>query len=165
MNSTKFEIKSEFKLIFYIKTTLLLIGLTCFITAFINKQQDLLYFLGLIALFIALVLFLFSSKEQLIITPNTIVYNSKSLVKEFNKSISIPFKDMKNVYFLKRQFLIFGGRSPIADADAQRLYNENRMVFVLENNKSETILQVGKLNDFKKAYNIIENRIDALAKL
>ncbi|WNH09753.1 hypothetical protein [Thalassobellus suaedae] len=93
-----------------------------------------------------------------------IAFNSKSLVKEFDKSIFIPFKDIKKIYFLKRQFLIFGGRSPIADADAQRLYNENRIVFLLEDNKSETIFQVGKLKDFKKAYNIIENRINELAK-
>jgi len=165
MNSLKFEIRSEFKLISYIKTTLLFIGLTCFISAFVYQGYDILYFLGFIAVFIGLLFYFLTSKETLKISEDIIEYNSISLIKEFDKSISIPFKDIKSVYFLKRQFLIFGGRSPIADADAQRLYNENRMVFVLENNKSETILQVGKLYDFKKAFNSIKNRIDALAKL
>ncbi|WNH11760.1 hypothetical protein [Thalassobellus suaedae] len=164
MDRIKFEVKSAFKFTSYIKTTLLFIGLTCFITAFVYQGYDVLYFLGFITLFIALLFFLFSSKEQLQISQDLIAFNSKSLAKEFDKSISIPFKDIKKSYFLKRQFLIFGGRSPIADADAQRLYNENRIVFLLEDNKSETIFQVGKLKDFKKAYNIIENRINELAK-
>ncbi|MFL1010532.1 hypothetical protein ACIEHO_00320 [Jejuia sp. DST062] len=86
-------------------------------------------------------------------------FESKSFVPEFNKTIRIRLNDIERTIFLKRQFLIFGGRSPIADADAQTLYNENRIVFLLKNGQSETILQTGRLFEFKTAYSLIKEKI------
>lgn len=162
MTSINFEIKSEAKINAYLKILFFAVGFLFFIMAAIYKAFEILYFFGLITIFIALLLHLFSSKKHLKISQDHIEFNLKSCIKEFNKSVSIPFKAIKNVYFLKRQFLIFGGRSPIADADAQRLYNENRIIFVLDNNRSETIMQLGKLSDFKKGFTIIKTKLDEL---
>jgi hypothetical protein len=155
MNNVKFEIKPDYKLKQNIKMLIFLLGLTLFITpAFIKNES--FYFFGLILMFIGLLLHLFISKEHLKVNQNSIEFESKSIINEFNKSISIPFDTIKEVNFFKRQFLIFGGQSIISPT----LYFENRIVFIIENNRTETITQIGKLSDFKKAYSIIKSKVE-----
>ncbi|WP_338356223.1 hypothetical protein [Yeosuana marina] len=152
-----FEIKSKNQFKTYLKNFLFLIGFLLLITPlFLNNQYEVLSFFGLIIMIIGLFFSLFNSKESLIISQNYIKFESKSIIKEFNKSIEIPFDTIQNVNFFKRQFLNFGGRSIISP----KLYFENRIILILENNKREAIIQVGKLADFKKAYEIIKNRVN-----
>ncbi|UOR30050.1 hypothetical protein GSB9_03330 [Flavobacteriaceae bacterium GSB9] len=96
----------------------------------------------------------------MIINNEFVEFESKSIVSEFNKFIRIRFSDIERAVFLKRQFLIFGGRSPIADADAQTLYNENRIVFLLKNGQSQTVFQTGKLKEFKEAHSLIQEKLE-----
>lgn len=124
------------------------------------KNYEVLSFFGLILIFISALLALFSSKNYLRINNEFVEFESKSIVPEFNKLIRIRFKDIKKAVFLKRQFLIFGGRSPIADADAQTLYNENRIVFHIKNGQSETILQIRNLVEFKFAFFLIREKVE-----
>ncbi|WP_406967465.1 hypothetical protein [Flavisericum labens] len=128
------------------------------IPIFIKNYEELSFF-GLIIVFISTLFALFSSKNYLRINNEFVEFESKSFVPEFNKTIRIRLNDIERTIFLKRQFLIFGGRSPIADADAQTLYNENRIVFLLKNGQSETILQTGRLFEFKTAYSLIKEKI------
>ena len=156
----KFEIIPEYRFKNYFKYSIFAIGLILIIIPTIISDYDVLSFFGLIIMIIGLLITLFSSKQYLSIDQEFIEFESKSIVKEFSKSISISFNDIEKIFFLRRQFLILGGRSPIADADAQTLYNENRIVFVLKDNKSETIKQVGKIKEFKTAYSMIKSRLD-----
>lgn len=156
----KFEIIPEYRFKSYFKYFIFSIGVILSLIPLIISDYEVLSFFGLIIIIIGLFYILFMSKQYLRINNDLITFESKRIVKEFSQLISIDINTIKDVYFLKRQFLIFGGRSPIADADAQRLYNENRIVFVLKDKKSETIMQTGKLEDFKKAYTMIKLRVD-----
>ena len=159
MNNPKFEIIPEYQFAKYFQYLIFSIAFLFLITPIIINEYEVLSFFGLILIFIGLAVKIFTSKRSLKINQELIKFDSKSIVKEFSKSVSINFNDIEKIFFLKRQFLILGGRSPIADVSEQTLYNENRIVFILKDNKNETILQVGKINEFKKAYSIIENRI------
>ena len=160
----KFEIIPAYRFKEYFKYSIFSIGLILIIVPTIINDYDVFLFFGLIVIIIGLLITVFSSKQCLKINQELIEFESKSIVKEFSQSISISFNDIDKIFFLRRQFLIFGGRSPIVDASAQTLYNENRIVFILKDNKSETIKQVGKIEEFKKAYSIIKNRIDKKEK-
>jgi len=156
MNSEKFEIIPEYRLKKYFKYFLFSIGLILIVTPFLIKNYEVLYFIGFIFIISGLLFTLFNSKQYMRINQDLIEFESRSNVKEFDNKIIIHFDEIKEVYFLKRQFLILGGRDPHADIDAQTLYNDNRIVFYLRNQKCKTITQTGKLEDFKKAYSIIK---------
>jgi len=160
MENEKFEIIPGYLFKTYFKYSLFSIGLILIITPLLIDDYEVLYFFGLILMIIGLLIAIFTTKQYLRINHDLIEFESKSIVKDFNQYITIHFEDIEEVFFLKRQFLVLGGRDPLADADAQTLYNENRMVFLLKDNKSKTILQTGKLKDFKNAYAIIKDRID-----
>lgn len=160
MDDLKFEIIPAYRFKSYFKYLLFSIGLILIAISSINGSYDVLSFLGLILIIAGVLFILFTSKQYLKINHDAVEFKSKSIIKEFSQSITIKFDEVKEVYFLKRQFLLFGGRNPIADADAQTLYNENRVLFILNDNKQETIKQVGSLNDFKKAFELIKKRIE-----
>ena len=160
MENTTFKIVSKNKQITNFKNVLFIIGFLCSVLPFFIKNYEVLSFFGLIIIFIGALFALFSSKNCLIINNEFVEFESKSIVSEFNKFIRIRFSDIERAVFLKRQFLIFGGRSPIADADAQTLYNENRIVFLLKNGQSQTVFQTGKLKEFKEAHSLIQEKLE-----
>ena len=162
MGYSKFEITPEYRFKTFLKYFLLLLGLILIIIPLATSSYDVLSFLGMISIILGLLFTVFTSKRYLKINNIQIEFESKSVIKDFSKTVTIPFVDIDEVHFLKRQFLIFGGRNPIADADAQTLYNENRIVFLLKSKKSETIAQVGKLEDFKKAYTIMKEKVNEM---
>ncbi len=135
-------------------------GLIFMIIPLVIDNYEVFSFFGLILIIIGLFFTVFTLKQCLTINNDQVKFESKCIIKDFEESIIIPFDNIREVYFFKRQFLILGGRSPIADADAQTLYNENRIVFILGDKESKTIMQTGKLEDFKKAYSIIKSRVE-----
>ncbi len=163
MKNSDFKIEPEYKFKTYFKYFFFLAGIVLVIIPLIIDNYDVLSFLGLVSIIIGLIFTVFASKQYLRINRDQIEFESKSIIKEFSKLLTIKFADINEVHFLKRQFLIFGGRNPVADADAQTLYNENRIVFLLKNKKSETIMQTGKLEEFRKAYDIIKSKVDKKA--
>lgn len=162
MSNTYFEITPEYRFKSYLKYTLFSTGVVLIIIQLIINTVEVLSFLGLVVIIAGLLFTLFTSKQYLKINRDQIEFESKSIIKEFSKSQTIRFVDIEKVYFLKKQFLIFGGRNPVADASAQTLYNANRIVFLLKDKRSTTIVQTGKLKDFKRAFEIIKERIETL---
>ena len=160
MTNSNFRIEPEYRFKTYIKYFFFVASVFLIIIPLVIDNYDVLTFLGLISTILGLVFTVFTSKQYLKISRDQIEFESKSIIKEFSKSLTIKFADINEVYFLKRQFLILGGRNPYADADAQTLYNENRIVFRLKDKKSEMIMQTGKLTEFRKAFEIIKDKVE-----
>lgn len=158
MINTEFDIIPKYKFKTYFGSILLIIGFFLIIISFLFKNFDGYRFLGFLLIIIGGAFIIFTSKRYLRFTEKSIEFESKSIIKDFCKSISIEFDNIEEVLFLKRQFLILGARNPIADADAQTLYHENRIAFKLKNGKIEIIPQTGKIRGFKNAFNFVKSK-------
>lgn len=124
------------------------VGLMSGVASFVFDSLSGLTFFGIMFLFFGGLIAVFGARNKLIITDDKIVFTSENLVKDFNKTVVVDLAELEHVDFLKRQFLILGGRNPLADADAQTMFNQNRMVFYLRHKRPVVINQVGKPGEF-----------------
>jgi hypothetical protein len=152
------QIAPDYRLRETLRMTFLTIGLILILLDVLIKEINGLYFFSFILFIVGGCMYLFSSKDKLTINNNSIIYEKKSIIDGI-KTIQIDFEKISKVRFYKRQILIFGGRNPMADADAQSLYHANRIVIVTKDYKKEVIQQIGKLEQFKNAYKTIESKI------
>lgn len=157
-----FKIEPKYKVRNTIRMTLFSVGLALILLDILLKETEGLYFLSLIMIVVGGFISVFSTKSKLMIDKKSIIVESKSIIEE-PKTIQVYFVNLKKVRFLKKQFLWFGGRNPMADADAQTLYHTNRIVLTTKDNKEEVIQQIGAIDKFKNAFSIIESEISTLA--
>ena len=137
--------------------SLFTIGIIVFISDLIVNKTPKLLFFALLPIAAGGLLTLFSAKRKLFIYEGSILYENKSII-DSSDSFSLDFGDIIKVRFLKKQFLLLGGRNPMADADAQTLAHQNRIVMTLNDNSEKVIPQIGELEDFKKAFAIIKKK-------
>ena len=157
------KIEPEYKVRNTIRITLFTIGFALILLEVIFKETEGLYFFSVIMFGVGGFISVFSSKNRLIIDKKLITVETKSII-DGAKTLQIEFSNIKNVRFLKKQFLLLGGRNPLADADAQTLYHTNRIVLTTKEDMEEVIRQIGALRRFKEAFSIIEQEVSDLSK-
>lgn len=160
MDKTNYDIIPEYRFKMHIKYLIFSLGILSIMFSFFFQGYEFLSFLGLIIIIIGGLYTIFTTKRFLRINNEEIKYEEKSVLKDFGKSFTIRFEEVDELYFLKKQFLILGGRNPYADADTQTLYNENRIVFKMKNSKGKVIPRVGKKEEFQKAFKFIRERVE-----
>lgn len=153
-----FEIKPDYRLRNFIRYAFFAIGFVFILVTIFNHDRGYL-FLAIISIAIGGFISIFSSKKHLTINDKSIILKTKNLIDE-SDSVSIDFSNIERVDFCNRQMLFLGGRNPLADADAQTMYNENRIIFTLKDNSQKVIMQVGKIEDFKNAFTLIKDKVN-----
>ena len=121
MKTEIYKLESDNRCKNYLKYFLFGAGIILFSISFIVKNLEVLSFLGFLPIMLGLAITLFTTKQYLRIYTDQIEYESISIIKGFSKSMELRFSDINEVHFLKRQFLILGGRNPYAEADTQTL--------------------------------------------
>lgn len=146
------EIKPKYQTQKVIKIILLGVGLSLgLISILFSSLSDYVYVAFLFIVgggFYAI----FSSKRYVTVYDDRIVFEDFSLIKTLCETTTILYSQIQDITFLKRQFIMFGARVPIASADDQTLYNENRIVFTIKGKKDKVIKQTGDKMEFYNAY-------------
>ena len=112
-----FEIIPEYRFKTHFKFLLFSIGFVLIISSLIIEDLAELEFIGVIPIIIGGLHAVFTSKKYLRINKDTIELESKSIVKDFNESTVINFKNIEEVFYRDRQIIllnIFASREPLS---------------------------------------------------